>query len=235
MIRGDKIIARPVVFRIEKLPLMIVPYYVFPVKPGRHSGFLPFKIGNFERGARYIQNVGYYWAASEYWDLKGSMDYFEEYGLKFNGEFRYDVRYKFNGSISGSFGSDSRFVNYEQVRNERWSIVVNHSHTVSPTMTIRASGNFVSDKSYYTDFSSNENDRLNRNIKSQLSIAKRFGNTALSAQFSHTDNLDEQSRSDLLPSASISFPSRPLFGSPRKGEDGHTKGSWYNNIYMNYN
>ncbi len=235
MIRGDKIIARPVVFRIEKLPLMIVPYYVFPVKPGRHSGFLPFKIGNFERGSRYLQNVGYYWAASEFWDLKGSMDYFEDYGLKFNGEFRYNVRYKFNGSIAGSFGSDSRFESYQQVRQQRWSLVVNHSQTVSPTMSIRASGNFVSDKSYYTDFSSNENDRLNRNIKSQLSIAKRFGNTALSAQFTHTDNLDEESRSDLLPSASISFPSRPLFGSPKKSDDGQTKGSWYNDIYMNYN
>ncbi len=235
MIRGDKIIARPVVFHIEKIPLMIVPYYVFPIKPGRHSGFLPFKIGNFEQGSRYLQNVGYYWAASEYWDLKGSMDYFEDYGLKFNGELLYNVRYKFNGSLSGSYGSDSYYVNYEKVRKERWSVVANHAHTVSPTLSIRASGNFISDKSYYTDFSTDENDRLNRNIKSQLSISKRFGNTAVSAQFSHTDNIDDESRSDLLPSASISFPSRRLFGSSPKDDGGQVKGSWYNDIYLNYN
>ena len=77
MIGKDKVVARPVILYIGDLPVFAVPYYVFPVRKGRHSGFLTFEIGNFERGERFIRNLGYYWAASEYWDLETSLDFYE--------------------------------------------------------------------------------------------------------------------------------------------------------------
>ena len=67
LMEGNKLIAKPVVFYIGRIPLMAIPYYVFPLKKGRHSGFLPFTFGRFERGERYVKNVGYYWAPSDYW------------------------------------------------------------------------------------------------------------------------------------------------------------------------
>ncbi|UCD18061.1 MAG: LPS assembly protein LptD, partial [Candidatus Zixiibacteriota bacterium] len=234
MIRGDRVIVRPVVFYIEKMPLMIFPYYVFPIKPGRHSGFLPFKFGNFERGDRYLENVGYYWAASEYWDLKAWLNYYEDYGLKFNSSVRYNVRYLLSGSVSGSYNTDSRYVNYQKEKSTRWSITFGHNQTISPTFTAKASGNFISDKSYYTDFSTDEQDRLNRNLRSQLSLSKRLGNASINAQFIHEDALDEEVRTDRLPSASVSLPSRPLFGSPGKNPDGTENRHFYHNFYANY-
>ena len=72
LIEGKKLIARPVVLHIGRLPILAVPYYVFPLQKGRHSGILPFTLGNIERGERYIRNVGYYWAASEYCPLAKS-------------------------------------------------------------------------------------------------------------------------------------------------------------------
>ncbi|MBD3333250.1 hypothetical protein GF356_10405, partial [candidate division GN15 bacterium] len=62
LIEGEKLIARPVVFYLGRLPMLALPYYVFPLKKGRRSGFLTFSFGNFERGERYVQDVGYYWA-----------------------------------------------------------------------------------------------------------------------------------------------------------------------------
>ncbi len=234
MIQGDKIIAEPVVFYIEKVPLMIVPYYVFSIKPGRHSGFLPFRIGNFERGAASISNVGYYWAASEYWDTQASLDYFENYGFNYNATFRYNVRYQFTGSLLGSYSTDSHFENYKEVRRKRWQVRFNHSHSISPTFNVRADGTFVSDKSYYTDFSTNLDDRLDRNLRSQLSFSKLWGTTSLSGQFVHTVNLDQESRSDELPNMTLSFPSRPIFGSPKKKPGVETKPKWYRSFYFGY-
>ena len=78
MIENDKLIARPVVFHVEQIPILALPFYIFPLKKGRHSGFLPFSFGKFEKGERFVRNVGYYWAASEYFDLMSAMDYFEE-------------------------------------------------------------------------------------------------------------------------------------------------------------
>jgi len=234
MIRDDKFIARPVVFYIEKLPLFIIPYYIFPVEKARHSGFLSFKFGNFERGNRYISNVGYYWAASDYWDILGAIDYYEESGFTYRSQLRYTKRYVLNGSISGSFANTSQFVGYNELKSKRWRLSASHSHTVSPTMSVRASGNFLSDKSYYTDYSTDLEDRLNRSIRSQISMSKRWTNASLSAQVIHTVNLDAETRSDNLPTASLSFPSKPIFGSPSKDESGQTVRKWYHNFYFKY-
>ncbi|HEX3113291.1 MAG TPA: LptA/OstA family protein, partial [Candidatus Eisenbacteria bacterium] len=35
----DKVVARPVVFYIKKVPVLALPFYVFPIQNGRHSGF----------------------------------------------------------------------------------------------------------------------------------------------------------------------------------------------------
>lgn len=234
MIRGERIIVRPVVFYIEKVPILIFPYYVFPIKPGRHSGFLPFKFGNFEQGDRYLENVGYYWAASQYWDGKAWLNYYEDYGLKFNGDIRYNVRYLLSGHVSGSYTTDTEYSNYQKQKDVRWNINFNHDQTISPTFSLKAYGNFVSDKSFYTDFSNDQEDRLNRNLRSQLSLSKKFGNASLSAQFIHNEALDDESRTDNFPTASISFPSRALFGSPGKDADGNQKRYFYHNIYTSY-
>ncbi len=238
IIKDDRAMARPVFLFIEKIPFppFPLPYYIFPLKKGRHSGILPFKFGNFSRGGRFIKNVGYYWAASEYWDMLASFDYNEEYGTTYNAALKYNSRYHFSGSVSGSFINESHYdrFNYEEVKGKRWSLRFNHSQTVSPTFSIRANGHFISDKRYYTDYSTNQEDRLNRSLNSQLSFSKRFGNVSLSGQFKHTDEIDKETRTDLLPTASISFPSRPIFGTPPKDSEGKSLKKWYHGIYSGY-
>jgi hypothetical protein len=121
-----------------------------------------------------------------------------------------------------------------EFKNRRWNIVMRHNHTVSPTFDIRAEGTFLSDKSYYTDYSTNLEDRLNRNIRSQVSLSKRFTGASLSAQFLHEVALDEERRTDQLPTAAFSLSSRPIFGSPKKDEDGRPQRRWYHNLYSGY-
>lgn len=236
VINNDRVIAKPVVFFIEKLPLMVIPYYVFSLKEGRHSGFLPFQIGSFSAGGRQIENVGYYWAASQYWDVTASMDYYENFGFKYNGDFRYNIRYKFNGAVSGSYATDSRTDNnFNELRSNRWQLRFNHHHEISPTFKIDADGTFISDKNYYTDFSLNEEDRLNRSIISKLNVSKRFDWATMNASFSHNEQIDNDIRTDEYPRLTISFPARQVFGPPRKDEDGRLVSKWYNNVYLNYN
>lgn len=236
IIKDDRVMARPIVLFIEKIPFPPIPYYMFPLKKGRHSGILPFKLGNFTRGGRFVRNVGYYWAASEYWDALASFDYNEEYGITYNAALRYNLRYHLSGSISGSYINESHYdrYSYEEVRGKRWNLRFNHSQTVSPTFSIRANGHFISDKRYYTDYSNNQDDRLNRSLNSQLSFSKRFGNVSLSGQFKHTDEIDKETRTDLLPSLSISFPSGPIFGTPPKDSEGNSQKKWYHGFYSGY-
>ena len=234
MIQNDKIVARPVIFYIEKLPVFAIPYYVFPTKSGRHSGFLPFSIGNYERGDGYIHNVGYYWAASEYWDILWALDYTENLGFRYRSQFNYNIRYKLSGYISGSYVNQSTYSGYSEFKSKRWDIAFNHSHTISPTFSIKANGQFLSDKSYYTDYSTNLDDRTNRVISSKASILKKFGNASLSAQFTHDDYLDDDKRIDWLPRAGFSFPNRPIFRSSSTDADGNKETKWYSGFTFGY-
>ncbi|MDH4158401.1 MAG: putative LPS assembly protein LptD, partial [candidate division Zixibacteria bacterium] len=238
LIEGEKLIARPVVFYIERIPLLAIPYYVFPLKRGRHSGFLPFTFGKFERGDRYVKNVGYYWAASEYWDWQGSFDYHEKsQNLTFSSRVNFRKRYVLDGYVLGSYLRDANYDRFSaaEFHRDRYVIKGAYNHIVSPSFNVNAYGDFVSDKTYYSDFSLHSEDLLNRSIKSQVSFSKRFGtNTSLSGNASHTVNLDDESRVDDLPTARLSLPTIWPFGSGRLNEEGKLERSWYHGFSLRY-
>lgn len=233
IIKDDRVIARPVRLYLYKLPVAYIPYYVFPLKRGRHSGILPIKLGNFEKGNRFIGNIGYYWASSEYWDIEGSLDFYENIGININGLFRYNKRYEYSGHIRTAFARENRELAFNEQKSRRWSISGSHSQTLPYDIKFGASGTFVSDESYYSDYSTNPDERRNRNIKSQANFSKRFGGSSLSLSFNHQDNLDTDSRSSNIPSGRFSVSSFHPFGSGRE-VDGKTMKSWYNYLRMSY-
>ncbi len=238
LIEGEKLIARPVVFYIGRIPILALPYYVFPLKKGRHSGFLPFTFGKFERGDRYVQNVGYYWAASEYWDWQGSFDYHEinQY-FTINSAVHFRKRYVFNGYVTGK---DTRGTSYNRSaaaegKSRRWVLNAGYNHTFSPSFNINASGSFQSDAQYFTDLSSNLDERLNRVVSSRVNFSKKFGkSTALSGYFKHDVDLDRETRTDYIPSVAFSLPTNWLFGSGRLNAEGKLEQKWYHNVTFRY-
>src|SRR5262249_23754612 len=88
----DKIVARPVVFYLKQIPLFFLPFYILPIKPDRHSGFLfpQLQFGFSGASGRFIRNAGYYWAPNDYADFSASADYYErEPAWVARGESRY--------------------------------------------------------------------------------------------------------------------------------------------------
>lgn len=233
LMHDDKAIARPVTLYIETVPVITVPYYVFPLKRGRHSGILPLRLGNFERGNRYIGNIGYYWAASEYWDLQGSLDVYENIGTTFNGVFRYNRRYAYSGQVQGSYAREHREVAVGESRKKQWALSGSHRQTLPYAIGFSAYANFAS-STYYTDYSTNPDERLNRSLTSKANFNKQFGKASLSLSFNNTNNLDTDSRTSQLPSGSLTIPSFQPFGSGKE-VDGKTVKKWYNEFYLGYN
>ncbi len=213
MISKDKVVAKPVILVIGELPVFAVPYYVFPIKKGRHSGFLPFEIGNFERGERFIRNVGYYWAASEYWDLETGFDYYESRRIILNTGLRYNLLYHFNGGLRFNYARETSWVNYKHVVEPSWRLDMNHHQDVSQTIVLTASGGFVSDKSFTTKNVYDLEERLNRTVRSDISINKKWPSSASSLVISggHTWNLDTDVREERLPKFTFSRSAWQLF------------------------
>lgn len=238
-IEGEKLIAKPVVMYVDKLPILALPYYVFPLQSGRHSGFTQFTLGNIERGDRYIRNVGYYWAASEYWDIRGAMDYYERNStINFYGQLSYNKRYLYNGYISGNLTRETNYFGSpisEEASKTRWNVKAAHRHEFSPDFKISASGSYQADPSFYKDYSANLEERLNRTLRSQVNFTKRFGRSvSVSGRVSHDVNLDTEIRTTYAPNFGVSLPPIRPFGTGKKDVKGKLVQKWYNNLIISY-
>gem|GEM_PF-573833 len=238
LIEGDKMICRPVVFYLGRIPLIIIPYYVFPLKKGRHSGFLPFRFGNFERGDRYVNDVGYYWAASDYWDWRGAVDYHEKNRtITIKNRINFVKRYVLNGYINAEYRRKSSYSSSLAVEQEQRSYSVQgaYNHKITPSFEVKADGSYISSSSYYTEYSNNLDERLNREIRSKANFSKRFSKSmSLSGSCSHIVNLDRKTRSDQFPNMSLSLPPVWIFGSGSTDEDGQKVQKWYNGFIFRY-
>src|SRR5690349_19991413 len=98
----DKVVQKPVVLYLEDIHVHALPFYVFPIREGRHSGviFPHFVFGFSSTGGRFIRNAGYYWAINYYADLSAYGDYYQD-SPRWIGylQGRYNVRYLLNGQI----------------------------------------------------------------------------------------------------------------------------------------
>ncbi len=238
LMENNKMIVRPVVFYLGRMPILAIPYYIFPLKKGRHSGFLPFKFGNFERGDRYITDVGYYWAASEYWDWQGAIDYHEKNRtITFKNRFNFKKRYVLNGNLNVEYRRKTKYnsIIAEESPETSYKIIANYKHEFSPTFKIDANGSYISSSSYDQDYSNNLEERLNRDLKSKLQFTKKFENgISISGTFTHTLNLDNETRTDVIPSLGVSLPTIWLFGSGSKDEEGNNVQRWYHDFKFTY-
>ncbi|MBT4485550.1 MAG: LPS-assembly protein LptD [Candidatus Latescibacteria bacterium] len=237
---NDKIIIKPIVAYIHDIPVFWFPFYVFPIKKGRQSGFLIPQYGSSRRDGRYLSNIGYYLAMSDYTDYKVAGTLRERNGWVAKNWFNYNKKYKMSGSIFGSVehrtlrGNDTR----------QWKLRAAHRQTVSPTMSISGSGRFES--STYSQYNSqNLYERLNRDMRSTLTATKRWkesGNSIIT-NMGYSKNLDSESTETTLPNISFRKSRKLLFdpGIQKKSARKYTKlstapekSSWYNNIYYNF-
>ena len=243
VIIGDKVIAKPVIMYFGHIPVAALPFAVFPNKKGRVSGMIIPTYGQSASEGRFIRGLGYYWAASDYWDTAVKVDYFDRVGWVLRGDLKYHVRYLLNGSISGSF-TRKNFVSGGKER--RWDLIINHSHTIDPTMSIGIRGQFISDKNFYKDFSSNFDTRLNRRIRSDATFSKNWPEKrlTLSANLSQERDVETGQISQTLPQIRFSMSQRPIFGKSKNSSSSRSFSSsrrstdepaWYQSIYFSYN
>ncbi len=226
----DKVVAKPVVLYFRTVPVAIIPFAVFSARGGRQSGLIIPTYGETSGQGRHFRNLGYYWAPNDYFDIKATLDFYERYGILFRSDAYYAKRYLFNGGLSGSFINQQRNNKVER----RWDLSINHSHTFSPTMSLRANGYFVSDDSYLRDVSQNRDDWLKRIVRSNATLSKRWQDSPYSGSINvnYEKNLTTGNASQSLPRISFSRSQQPLFPAPEGTDPDEAK--WFNKLYFSY-
>jgi len=228
MTLDDKIVAKDIALYIQEVPLLYLPFGVFPNRQGRHSGFLVPRFEESPTRGRTLRNIGYYWVINDYMDATFSADFFEKRNLLYRGEYRYVDRYKYSGYVKAEY-SPLDLTTGKPVN--RWSFVFQHNQKISPNTNLTARGQFVSDNSYYSDNYATIDKRLNQQLSSTLTYSTKWpeSKNSLNINLQSQQNLVTDALSLTLPDIRFSHSQRPLFGKPR----GRKK--LYHNIYYNYN
>jgi len=225
---NKKAVAKPVTLYIEDVPLLTFPFAVFSLRKGRRSGIILPTYGQNSFGGRYLQDFGYYWAASDYWDATMLATFYERTGFVFSGKVDYKKRYGFNGQISGNYApKDIR----TGAKRQRWEISFNHNQKIGQTTTITGNGRFISDRSFLQEYYSDFNQRTNQTLLTNASIKKNFpGSRVLSLNFRRSENLQTDRIDYTFPDLSYSQPAKSLF----KYRGGGKGPRWYHNIRYTY-
>jgi lipopolysaccharide assembly outer membrane protein LptD (OstA) len=238
----DKLVAKPVVFYLKNVPVLALPFWVFPVKPGRHSGFLfpQFELGLSNSAGQFIRNAGYYWAPNDYMDFTFGGDYYQaEPSWVLRGQGQYKLLYQLDGNFSGTFARSEG----QYSRSEDWDFTADHAQTLSPRTRLVARASFVSSKNYNSSnlYGRSLSQRLSRFLTSSMALSHNADWASINAYVDRRQDLDadqnlldanassrqavgtEASLANLTqstPSLSVSFPTRsigtigPLKGTP---------------------
>lgn len=227
---GKKLVAGLTNMYIADVPTPIgLPFAFFPMEKKKSvSGFLIPSFSDSNRRGYNLQNGGYYFALSEYFNLALTGDYYTNGSYALRGDTEYKLRYKFGGRFS--FSSE-RILNSERglpdfTETNTYNIRWNHSQDTksSPNSRFSASVNLGSSNFFQQSINqSNTGNFLNNNFSSSVSYSRTFpGKTPINFTVAgtHSQNSRTEEITMSLPSAQLSVDRMYPFA----GDSGSKKG-----------
>jgi len=241
IIHQNQIIAKWIWFYVENIPFPIpLPFAVFPNQSGRRSGIITPAFGYREDLGRYLSNLGYFWAISDYMDFAVFGDFYTKGGYAINSRYRYIKRYDFNGQlelsyVDNDYGEPS---DPDYNRRKEYRIYFGHNQEIDPTSRININLNFLSN-SYFQNKSSTLYEILNDQVNSSASYSKSFEDEGinLSLYYNRNQNLRTGHIRENIPDLRVSFqPFYPFKKDIKKKikEGKLLEEAWYEKIGINY-
>lgn len=237
VIANEKIITGPAYMVLEDFPLYfpILPFGYFPNSPTYSSGILIPKYGEERNRGFFLRDGGYYWAASEYFDLAVQGDVYSRgsWGTRINSNYR--KRYKFNGRFGFEYAKnkygEQGLDNYSEAT--QYKVLWSHSQDskANPNQTFSASVN-ISSSGYDKQNAYNMNDYLTTTKSSSISFSRKFENTPfnMSVNLRHSQNTKDSTMSLSLPE--MTFSMAKIYPFRKKKRSGKVK--FYEKFGFNY-
>ncbi|MBE0645870.1 MAG: LPS-assembly protein LptD [Bacteroidetes bacterium] len=231
---NEIIVARPITFYVEDIPLLWLPFAVIPSSGGRSSGIMLPSFGESPTRGRYLLKGGYYLAMSDYWDLALTGDLYSKGGYLLRTDVRYALRYNFTGSVSATYGKQTYNVGNVYAPDDKpgtdWSLTINHNQDIDPTSRVSVNFSFLTN-SYYQNFSNNLNELLNQTARSSAMYSKNWEGTSRSMSLGITRDQNLVNGTYTMSLPDLSFNQSQIY--PFRGEGGFGN-AWYEMIGLNY-
>jgi hypothetical protein len=218
---------RPIHPEFEGVPVPIyLPFGIFPISQGRHSGFLPPQFTTSEQYGLGLQNMGYYKVFNDNFDVETRGDIYTYGGWTFNLQPSYRVRYRYNGRMLLTLQrtkilSDDPKEEFTDTKTFR----INWNHTVDskarPGTNFSANVNAGSTKFNRLSVSGNPITPYNNIMTSSIAYSKTWDDFNLTASANHNQNNNTRLISITLPNVGFTantfypFQKQEFVGSPK--------------------
>ncbi len=182
VIANDRVFLDPIILYVEDMPVFILPFGLFfPSKGGRQSGIIvPSFYFSRTRGV-VLENMGYYFALSDYYDTKFLADFYSKGGYLLKNETRWALRDVFSGNMNLQWGETRN--DPDAAFDKNFSFDLSHRHTISPTDNLNinlkyATANFYQNTAFNPAQTSTQemssNAGYNKSFQDGMSISMRY-------------------------------------------------------------
>jgi len=233
---GEKIVSGPAYMVVADVPLpIILPFGFFPVQKKRASGIVMPKYGQEASRGYFLSNGGYYFALTDYFDLKLTGTIYTNGTWLTDAASSYRVRYRFSGSFGFSYANN--VTSYKGLSDyatkSNYSIRWSHSQDAkaSPGSRFSASVN-MSSSGYDKNNSYDVSEHVTTTRQSSVSYSKTWSGTpfSFSSSLNQSQNVQNQTIALNLPKASFTM-SRIYPLKPKKLVG---KSKWYHDLSTQY-
>ena len=236
---NQDVVFGPAQLVVADVPLpLAIPFGFFPFSSEYSSGFIMPSYGDeLERGF-YLRDGGYYFAFSDYVDLKLTGEIFTKGSWGVAAASTYRKRYKYSGNVNLSYlvtkTGEKNMPDYSASKN--FKVIWNHRQDAkaNPNQNFSASVNYATTNYERSNLTSMYNPALNsQSIRtSSVSYSRSFPDQKLnlSSSFNISQNMRDSTLSLTLPSLNISV-SR-IYPFKKKKAMGEEK--WYEKISFTY-
>lgn len=185
------------VFRVKDVPVMYLPYGIYPVKRERQTGLLMPSFGSSSDDG-FSFTLPFYWAINKSMDATIIGDVMTERGLKVGLEYRYVLAEDLYGQINYSFIEDHNRKDVDTGRTYtdfRWAFSFDHSQVLPGGIQAFVDINMISDDDYIDDlYDSYDNieQRDSDYMESRVNLSRDFDWAFAYVNFSYLDDLDDR-------------------------------------------
>jgi hypothetical protein len=193
-IPGNKVVSGPFQLKFRDVPTPLwFPFGMFPQPKKKTSGIIVPVYGEEQRRGFFLRDGGYYWAVSDYTDLRVTGDLYSKGGHALGVTNNYYKRYSFRGGVGLDY---NKFVAEDPANPfEQMSYWVRWNHTPESFGNSRFSASVNAGSSSYNQLNNLVVNDFQRSITSQfnssISYSTRFTNTpfSMTTNLRHTQNV----------------------------------------------
>ena len=147
IVGGEEVYSGPVRLKLLGITMpLVLPFGYFPASEGRRSGPLPVRYGQESGFGLFLDNLGWYWAVSDYFDAQVTGKVGTEGSFLVGSTVRYNRLYAYSGNVSLQIGRLRSGEPTDPTFAPRipFSLQVSHNQTLPAGQRIAASVNLRS-------------------------------------------------------------------------------------------